>query len=214
VIATVFAQFRNQYSSGGLTTELLMLHDGQYVVRATAMVEGQPLATAMATHTDLETAEERAQTRVLQLLGIAAIESSTPALPKTMTASSPPLRQPPLTEPVATPPAEPAAQPVVAPVAAEVAPPSAPAPATAVAAPPPSALAMHTQESLETSTSPVDLSDVIAQIDVEMARLGWSSQQGREYLEQTYGKRSRQQLSDEELVGFLLHLESQPTPAG
>ena len=60
--------------------------------------------------------------------------------------------------------------------------------------------------------SPVDLSDIIAQTDVELRRLGWTSTQGREYLEQTYGKRSRQQLSDEELLAFLLYLESQPSP--
>ncbi|MEL6816708.1 MAG: hypothetical protein AAFP03_18155 [Cyanobacteria bacterium J06598_3] len=64
-------------------------------------------------------------------------------------------------------------------------------------------------ENLSTSSSPVDLSDVIAQTDVELTRLGWSSTQGREYLEKTYGKRSRQQLTDDELMSFLLYLEDQ-----
>jgi len=62
-------------------------------------------------------------------------------------------------------------------------------------------------ENFSTSPNPVDLSDVIAQTDVELTRLGWSNAQGREYLEKTYGKRSRQQLTDEELLGFLLYLE-------
>ncbi|MBF2034183.1 MAG: hypothetical protein IGR92_01590 [Leptolyngbyaceae cyanobacterium T60_A2020_046] len=61
--------------------------------------------------------------------------------------------------------------------------------------------------------SPVDLSDVIAQTGVELRRLGWSVEQGREYLEKTYGKRSRHDLSDEELLEFLLYLETLPTPA-
>ena len=56
--------------------------------------------------------------------------------------------------------------------------------------------------------SPVNLSDVIAQTDVELRRLGWSVADGREYLESTYGKRSRHDLTDEELLAFLLHLES------
>ncbi|NJN20152.1 MAG: hypothetical protein HC812_01765 [Leptolyngbya sp. RL_3_1] len=60
--------------------------------------------------------------------------------------------------------------------------------------------------------APIDLSDVIAQTDVELKRLAWSVADGREYLEQTYGKRSRHDLTDEELLAFLLHLESLPTP--
>ncbi|MGB3766808.1 MAG: hypothetical protein WA947_09635, partial [Phormidesmis sp.] len=64
-------------------------------------------------------------------------------------------------------------------------------------------------ENFSTSPNPVDLSDVIAQTDVELTRLGWSNAQGREYLEKTYSKRSRQQLTDEELLGFLLYLEDQ-----
>jgi hypothetical protein len=72
---------------------------------------------------------------------------------------------------------------------------------------------------LETSTSqmpstdtPVDFSDIIARTNVELKRLGWTNQQGRDYLVQTYGKRSRQLLSDAELLDFLHHLESEPTP--
>jgi hypothetical protein len=57
---------------------------------------------------------------------------------------------------------------------------------------------------------PLDNSDVIAQTDVELRRLGWGRDQGRKHLEQTYGKRSRQQLTDEELLDFLHYLESQP----
>ena len=64
-------------------------------------------------------------------------------------------------------------------------------------------------ENFDTSVNPVDLSDVIAQTDVELRRLGWTSEQGREYIEKTYGKRSRQQLTDEELMSFLLYLEEQ-----
>ena len=60
---------------------------------------------------------------------------------------------------------------------------------------------------------PVDLSDIIAQTDVELQRLGWSVNQGREFLEKTYGRRSRHDLSDEELLEFLLYLENLPTSA-
>lgn len=62
------------------------------------------------------------------------------------------------------------------------------------------------------SSDPIDFSEVIAKSNMELKRLGWSSDQGRNYLLQTYGKRSRQLLSDEELLEFLLYLESLPTP--
>jgi hypothetical protein len=60
-------------------------------------------------------------------------------------------------------------------------------------------------------TEPIDLSDVIAKTDVEMERLNWTPQQGREYLINTYGKRGRTLLTEEELLDFLQYLESIPT---
>jgi hypothetical protein len=75
------------------------------------------------------------------------------------------------------------------------------------------------EKELETDTnetpstaSPVDFSDIIARTNVELKRLGWTNQQGRDYLVQTYGKRSRQLLTDDELLDFLHHLESEPSP--
>ncbi len=56
-------------------------------------------------------------------------------------------------------------------------------------------------------SQPMDFSDVIAETNVELKRLGWTQEQGRNYLIQTYGKRSRQLLSDEELVEFLQYLK-------
>jgi hypothetical protein len=61
-------------------------------------------------------------------------------------------------------------------------------------------------------SEPVDLSDVIAKTDVELQRLGWTPEQGREYLIQTYGKRGRTLLTEEELYTFLQYLQSQPDP--
>ncbi|MEJ6484421.1 hypothetical protein N0Y54_24415 [Nostoc punctiforme UO1] len=61
-------------------------------------------------------------------------------------------------------------------------------------------------------TEPVDLSDVIAKTDVELQRLNWTPEQGREHLIKTYGKRGRTLLTEEELHGFLKYLQSQPDP--
>jgi hypothetical protein len=78
-----------------------------------------------------------------------------------------------------------------------------------VAIPVPSPVAVTPTESFD---SPVDLSDPIAQIDVEMERLAWDRNMGRGYLQKAFNKRSRQQLSDNELIQFLTHLKSLPTP--
>lgn len=50
--------------------------------------------------------------------------------------------------------------------------------------------------------------DVLEQTSTELKRVGWTNTQGRDYLVKTYGKRSRQQLSDTELWDFLIHLRS------
>ena len=45
---------------------------------------------------------------------------------------------------------------------------------------------------------------------VEMKRLGWSIAQGREYLQRTYDKQSRKQLTATEITQFLSYLKSLP----
>ncbi|ERT07244.1 hypothetical protein M595_2785 [Lyngbya aestuarii BL J] len=58
-----------------------------------------------------------------------------------------------------------------------------------------------------------DFSSEIARTDLELKRLGWTTEQGVEHLQKTYGKRSRHQLTEDELLDFLHYLESLPTPA-
>lgn len=50
--------------------------------------------------------------------------------------------------------------------------------------------------------------DLISQTDVEMARVGWTKVQGRDYLMRNFDKKSRIQLTIEELQKFLAHLKS------
>lgn len=63
------------------------------------------------------------------------------------------------------------------------------------------------------STGENDRSEEIAKIGLEMKRLGWTTEQGRNYLKRTYGKRSRQELDDSELIDFLRYLEAQVSPS-
>lgn len=45
---------------------------------------------------------------------------------------------------------------------------------------------------------------IMAQTDTYLKQLGWNPEQGRRYLQQKYGKRSRQELNDKELVDFTI----------
>ena len=70
-----------------------------------------------------------------------------------------------------------------------------------------------TEKKAKAKTSPVaipDIKDVMAKTEIEIRRLGWTTQQGRNFLLQRYGKRARTLLSDEELLDFLSYLEDQP----
>ncbi|MEJ6484422.1 hypothetical protein N0Y54_24425 [Nostoc punctiforme UO1] len=53
---------------------------------------------------------------------------------------------------------------------------------------------------------------LIAKINVEIERLCWTRQQGREHLKKTYRKQSRTLLTEVELLDFLQYLASLPTP--
>ncbi len=59
--------------------------------------------------------------------------------------------------------------------------------------------------------APIDLSEIIDQTSFEMKRLGWTTEQGRQFLKQRFGKESRQQLDTHELEQFLEHLKSLQT---
>jgi hypothetical protein len=65
----------------------------------------------------------------------------------------------------------------------------------------------------EVSVTPAPRNQLIDRTNEEMLRLRWTNVEGRDYLKATYKKRSRQLLTDAELLNFLRYLESQPTPA-
>lgn len=206
--------FRQQYPAGGLVSELAAIEHGQYIVRVLVQQGGVTLSSGLAAATSVEQAEDLARARALSLLdGTANPVMGSPAGAVT------PKKQVPR-------PANPT--PVVAPVVKAVTPMPTPTPAPAhefkfempLSVPPDpepviepeSAPEMAMNAATEIPGEALDFSDIIARSDVELKRLGWTSEQGRNYLLETYGKRSRQLLSDEELLEFLRYLESQPTP--
>ncbi|EDX86944.1 hypothetical protein S7335_4651 [Synechococcus sp. PCC 7335] len=234
-MTTLFQAFRTQYPQGSLIADLISIYDNQFVVRASVLIEGKPIATGLAMGQSVEAAEDGARQRALAVLGLSAngqrsnqlkpnpfettqekthkretakngvIESSAPTPIPTPTSHE----QEGLALEVEPEAASPLAEleedlgPPILEVAEE---PLASSQETSTQTVSAAAVAL---ENFNTSSLPVDLSDVIAQTDVELRRLGWTSAQGRDYLEKTYGKRSRQQLTDDELMSFLLYLEEQ-----
>lgn len=244
----LLARLRQHYPNAWVTTELLSIHDGDYVVRASVWITEQALFTGMAADSTLETAEDRACLRAIQrLISPQERDQIQPDRRRSKAVTNAPE--------LATPPASPPTQPISASEQAAIgsAQPSLPPDMTPVPAdrtrpqhqppeanPPdrtssevePTIIQPYNLDSLPNltenvvlsdpmhgfdldspafTTEPVDLSDIIAQTDVELKRLNWSVRQGREYLEKRYNKRSRHDLSDEELLEFLLYLETQPS---
>ena len=315
----MLAQFQSLYPTGSLTTELLEIHHGKYIVRSSVQIESVIRATGMAAADTIEEAEDRSRARALMVLAMKDEQPQTEVIQQEVTTSPNPslelVSNPSLTTAKArvnegtnsestskltevaetpaskTPPAESTeipeiasnAPPVKSAEAPEIVSNTQPAESpevtqTSEVSPIPEVFSVEddsdiyqhdfdkplplptydepeldapqentdidsenlpeeepattkatsaskssngrsTKKATKTSTTkrkkktePIDLSDVIAKTDVEMERLGWTPQQGREYLIQTYGKRGRTLLTEEELLDFLQHLESIPTP--
>ncbi|MBV8883733.1 MAG: hypothetical protein JO235_06990 [Chroococcidiopsidaceae cyanobacterium CP_BM_RX_35] len=227
----MLSQFKSRYPSGSLISELLQIYQGQFVVRAEVQVDGAIRATGLAAAESLELAEDRARGRALMVLGIepnssARLETKpsssflTPTVPVELEGKSDRL-------------------PSTAGLSAQEIEASGKNVGTTndfleehsqkqmtffgndeMQAP-------HDYGYQESSfepepiepeigtevREPVDMTTVVARTSAEIKRLGWSNQQGRDYLKKTYGKRSRHELTDKELLEFLQYLELQPTPS-
>mgnify|MGYP001795319313 CR=1 FL=1 len=306
----MLAQFQSLYPTGSLTSELVQIDRGKYIVRSSVQVEGVIRATGMAADETIEEAEDKSRARALMVLGIAGTQQAevpqtevkvspqanlevlpnrsltTPATvvkehqgtttkaaevtqtPPLQTAipepSHPPeifstqdnsdiydqnfdrsliptYSEPEFDAPIENPdiasdyPPETFDKPLPIPtynepefdtpienpdITSDYQPETEEEPsATKVTPQNKSSTGKSTKKTTKTSTTrrkkkaePIDLSEVIAKTDVEMERLGWTPQQGREYLINTYGKRGRTLLTEQELLDFLNHLESLPAP--
>lgn len=238
----MLSQFRHRYPQGSLTSELLQIDRGQYIVRVLVQVGDRLLGTGLGAAETVERAEDRARVRALALLDLDASSGDSqpvpqpeagpisPQLPLAKGAEGDRRRSSPAElldspkdregagegkpqgEPGVPWPQEPPAPktlPQLEPLGLE-SPPEILEPEGEEPPTPESPVAVPLSE-------PIDFSEIIARTNIELKRLGWTSEQGRNYLLQTYGKRSRQLLTDEELLEFLHYLEtlstsSPPTP--
>lgn len=201
----MYSQFRTQYPTGSLTAELVHMQQGHYVVRAIVQVGEVTLATGLSAAETVEQAEDQARSRALVILGI---ESGYAHLFDS--SEQPPAQLNPASQDheleLAMPEAAAAWQEPeeMAPEFLE------PEPKVAPKARNGRGRSTKKARTPSSVAPPIDLSDIIAQTDIELKRLGWTNTQGRKYLEKTYNKRSRQQLTDEELLEFLQTLQDLP----
>ncbi|MDJ0681931.1 MAG: hypothetical protein QNJ18_18990 [Xenococcaceae cyanobacterium MO_167.B52] len=77
--------------------------------------------------------------------------------------------------------------------------------------PPPEPVSSVETKTESSAPVPIDFNEVMHKIDLEMKRLKWTKEQGRDYLLSTYGKRARVHLQDNELLEFLNYLENLPS---
>lgn len=184
--------FRERHPTGTVVAELVRAEAGIYVVRAEVRIDRQTiLGSGLAVHADLEQAEERAMERALAVAGFV-----TPVAGATTATSVTPER-------TGTTQIVRAAERVVSPEPGYL-----PTPLLD-ADPVPNGNGNGNGYPVEMEP-PVDLSDILAQTDVQMKRIGWGSKEGRDYLQRTFGKSARAQLDEVELQEFLAHLKSQP----
>ena len=59
----------------------------------------------------------------------------------------------------------------------------------------------------------LDFWDVIAQIDAELERLGWSKEKAIAHIQSRYGCKTRWKLKDDELLEFLAYLKAYSYPS-
>jgi hypothetical protein len=216
----MFDRFRQKYPQGSITSSLIQIHNDQYIVSVSIKVDGVVLATTLAADEQIQVAEAQATAQAIQTLYL-----SEPELTEL------PLAEPPKSEVVPSIPdikldkiAETAA-PIIfdenvsdsAAIVSEFSENSKPEPKFAQSKKEKMAIV---QEDDETTTynistiSPAEpslsVTDMIPLINMELKRLGWSRERGRDCIIELYNKRSSSLLSDEELLGLLRYLQTQP----
>jgi hypothetical protein len=230
---SLLIQLRAHYPTACLLAELVQVQGDSYVVRALVNVEGQPLATALAAATTVEEAENQARQRVLDVLGIQTLvlgettaPAATPVAP-TPEAPTPGAGIEPdlFSEGTDLPTLSKAKRRSTKATKAETPEPELP-PVEISGGDEDMSFEAEFEYSFEeepgveavveapkakaVAKPPMDLSDTIAQIGAEIDRIGWTKKQGSSYLQETYNKKTRVELTDEELFEFLDYLKSLP----
>ncbi|MES1022597.1 hypothetical protein ABN584_06830 [Gloeocapsa sp. BRSZ] len=220
--------FFARYPTGNLLSELVEIYQGKFVVQVAVQIDGTTRVTGMAAAETVELAEDQARDRALRVLMQPA--AMTPVEPSLRPSPADTTSQ----QPEAISDSFPSAQPAPATNVDSESDRVALDPPAKVTTPnldldlssdesdnkhrawnnvTPLSRARSQDFQLETAddvimgSSPIDLSDALLKIDVLLKRLGWSAEHESEYLERTYKKRSRQFLTETEVVEFQDYLE-------
>ena len=235
----MLSKFRSRYPQASLISELLQIDHGKYIVRVSIILEGKTLTGLAAMDTveaaedqarlrALALLEDEGQTTESPTVVVPVAKSQAKTKtekpqesPLTLVSPAPePLKLvEPEPEPLQLVEPEPEPLQLVEPtpeplqlVEPELEPLQLvePEPLELVEPTPEPELKPEPSEIAPSSLEPgMDFNQVMAQIDVEMKRLKWTKEEGRDYLRSTYGKTSRIQLNDEEIIGFLGYLKTQ-----
>lgn len=222
-------KLRQRYPQVALISELVQIDHGKYIVRAIIEIEGKTVVTALAAADTVEIAEDRARERALLLLepentpDLQLVEKFSPNnislpedLPKPVPSTKKSTKTAKVTE-IPRPEAKiepelpqvkdiplPEPEPLLLeretdnyPLLSEL-----PEEASLTEEEPPA------PEPVVVIAEEIDYSVLKTKIDVEMKRLAWTTEKGREYLISTYGKKSRLLLTNEELLEFYNYLSS------
>lgn len=208
LLSHLISTLKQHYPDTRIVAEFLTYQDHQYAVRALIKHGSEVLTTGMAADPNIEVAEDRAKIRAIEALGITqtllsnqdqgnkagVITNASPQSSPTRSHGTPsvPARKSKGEMPYRT----------------ELPKLSHSSPSLPEENTPNVSDDLLTKAS-ETSGN-ISLLDQIAKTDVEMKRLGWDVEQGRLSLTQRYGKRSRRELTDDEVLDFLEYLEKQP----
>ncbi|MFN7909068.1 MAG: hypothetical protein ACK5N6_13820 [Microcystis sp.] len=222
-------KLRQRYPQVALISELVQIDHGKYIVRAIIEIEGKTVVTGLAAADTVEIAEDRARERALLLLeaentpDLQLVEKISPNnislledLPKPVPSTKKSTKTAKVTE-IPRPEAK------IEPELPQVQDIPLPEPEPLLLEMEPdnySLLSELPEEASLTEEEPpasepvvvipeeIDYSVLKTKIDVEMKRLAWTTEKGREYLISTYGKKSRLLLTNEELLEFYNYLSS------
>jgi hypothetical protein len=193
-------QFRLKYPQGSLISELVSTKHGKYIVKASVILNETILCTGLAGATTVEIAEDLARERALALIDLS--ESQTFSHPPVIASQSSAIVEkvtqiPSITQTNPTTKTE-----IPSITQTEI---------TTKTEIPSITQTEITKSYIPTSGENGDfVSEIIAEISIQMERLAWTKEQGKDYLLKTYGKKSRHLLSDQELLEFLNYLQNQP----
>jgi hypothetical protein len=214
----MFDRFRQKYPQGSITSSLIQIHNDRYIVSVSIKVDGVVLATTLAADEQIQVAEAQATAQAIQTLHLGEpglTELSQTQQPKLeLVPSIPAVRLDDIAEDA--PPIIFGASAAIAAGTTDVSEINEPEIKLATSQQEPVAIVQENNKANTYNISTISpaepslsVTDMIPLINMELKRLGWSREKGRDCIIALYNKRSSSLLSDEELLGLLRYLQAQ-----